>query len=160
MKHITSSDDTKLSQIRIYAKLLDSQFTIPFLNIKFGMDPILSLMPILGPFSGLLTGFGLLGMAHKRGISGEVRARMAKNIFIDYFWSMIPVLGNIKDIFLRSNEKNLKILEDHWTQGLHQGTGAKICLQTIGILFVFGSLSMVAFLFLLRWIVSLFLPMN
>jgi hypothetical protein len=155
-----SSDESKLSQIRTFARLLDSQFTISFLNIKFGIDPLLSLIPIFGPFTGLITGFGLMGMAHKHGISGEVRARMAKNILIDYFWSMIPVFGNIKDIFSRSNEKNLKILEDHWTRGLHQGTGAKIYLQTVAILFVFGLVSIMAFLFLIRWVVGLFLPMD
>ena len=155
-----SSDESKLSQMRKFARLLDSQFTIPFLNIKFGIDPLLSLIPILGPFSGLLTGFGLMGMAHRHGVSGEVRARMAKNIIIDYFWSMIPLFGNIKDIFLRSNEKNMKILEDHWIHGRHQGTGAKIYLQTVAIFFVFGLLSIVAFLVIVRYMVGLFLPMD
>lgn len=153
-----STDESKLSQMRKFARLLDSQFTIPFLNIKFGIDPLLSLIPILGPFSGLLTGFWLMGMAHKHGISGEVRARMARNIIIDYFWSMVPVFGNINDIFLRSNEKNMKILEDHWILGHHKETGVKIYLQTVAILFVFGLLIIVAFLFLVRYMVGLFLP--
>lgn len=119
----------KLEKIRRYARLLDSQFTIPFLNFKFGIDPLLSLIPGIGSFSGLVTGSILIYMAIRQGVSGQVRVMMIRNTIIDFLWGMFPILGNVKDFLYKSNIRNLTVLEEHWLEGQYTGTGAKQILQ-------------------------------
>ncbi len=139
----------KLEKLKRYAKLLDSQFRIPGTNFKFGIDPILSLIPFLGSFSGLITGFGLILMSHAHGVSGRAKAMMTKNIIIDYLWGMIPIIGNIKDFLYKSNEKNISILEEHLIENKHQGSGTGILIKLLVFVFVFFVISIILFAYFL-----------
>lgn len=146
----------KLDKIRSYAKLLDSQFTFPGTKFKFGIDPLMSLIPGIGTFSGLLTGFVLVIMASRHGISGEVRILMIRNILIDYVWGLIPILGNIKDFINKSNEKNIALLEEHWRDGKYPGTGMKLILAIGLVLLLLTSISIIAMIYTAKLIINLF----
>lgn len=149
------SNQEKLEFIKRYAKLLDSQFTIPGTKFKFGLDPILSLIPVLGSFSGLLSGFIFILLAHRQRVSGKAKMMMTKNVLIDYIYGLIPILGNIKDFFYKSNLKNVKILEEHLLDNQHQGSGWMLFLQIILLLFILFVVSIIISVFLIRWLISL-----
>jgi hypothetical protein len=152
---MTKTNQEKLAFIQKYAKFLDSQFTIPGTKFKFGLDPLLSLIPLLGSFSGLVTGFIFIFLAHRQGVSGRVKMMMTKNVLIDYVYGVIPIIGNIKDFLYKSNLKNLSILEEHLLEGRHQGSGWPLFFQILIIIFILLILTIVLFFYLLKWIIGM-----
>lgn len=122
------SNEERLASIRKYCKLLESQFKIPGTKFSFGIDPLLNLIPGIGSYSGLVLGFIFILVAHRQGVSGKAKILMFRNILIDFFLGLIPVLGNITDFVYKSNEKNMLLLEQHLTYNQHQGSGWQILL--------------------------------
>jgi Domain of unknown function (DUF4112) len=152
---MTKTNQEKLEFIKKYAKLLDSQFTIPGTKFKFGLDPLLSLVPILGSFSGLVTGVIFILLAHRQGVSGKAKMMMTKNVFIDYAYGLIPILGNIKDFLYKSNLKNVKILEEHLLEDQHQGSGLALFLQMLFVMSLLLILAVIVSFYIIKWIIEL-----
>jgi hypothetical protein len=89
--------------------LLDTRFN--FLGIRFGLDPLLSIIPGLGSiFGGLVSCYVLWIAIHLR-VPILVYLKMVWNVFIDFLFGEIPFVGVFLDIFYKSNVKNLKLLE-------------------------------------------------
>jgi ABC-type antimicrobial peptide transport system permease subunit len=111
---IESSSRTRwLPWLRWWATLLDSQFRIPGTNIRFGMDPILSLIPGLGDLASPAFTVALLVQAFQQRIPRVVISRMLLNALIDAAIGAVPVAGQVGDIFWRANLRNLALLERH-----------------------------------------------
>ena len=112
-----------LSLLRYWAELLDSRFRIPGTNIRFGLDPILSLIPGLGDLASPAFTIVLLVKGLEREVPRVVLARMVLNAVIDAVIGLVPIAGNIGDIFWRANQWNLALLERH-AGGGHPATKA------------------------------------
>jgi Domain of unknown function (DUF4112) len=106
-----------LPWLRAWAELLDSRFRIPGTQIRFGIDPILSLVPGLGDLASPVFAVLLLVEAMKRGVPRIVMARMVINALFDALIGVVPVAGTIGDIFWRANLRNLALLERHAQPG-------------------------------------------
>lgn len=122
--------------IEKYAKLLDSQFRIPFTNITFGIDPIVGLIPGLGSFSGLILGSVLIVISAKSGVSSQTKAKMIRNLLFDFLFGLIPIIGNIKDFFYKANERNFKLLDEHIQEGKHDGSVAEVVVDSAKKIFI------------------------
>lgn len=123
--------EKKLHNIRKFATLLDSQFTIPGINYKFGIDPILGLIPFIGSFSGFITGFVLIWMGRKNGARGLVLLKMIGNISLDFVIGLVPVVGNVADFVIKSNERNYNLLEEHFLYDKNNKSGWPIVIAFI-----------------------------
>jgi hypothetical protein len=99
--------------LRDWARRLDSQFRIPGTSIRFGLDPILSLIPGLGDLASPIFTVLLLVQAVGQRVPRVVLMRMALNALIDAVIGAIPLVGNVGDIFWRANTRNLALLERH-----------------------------------------------
>jgi len=102
-----------INLLRSWADLLDSRFRVPGTNIRFGLDPILSLIPGLGDLASPAFTMMLLVKGLERQVPRIVLARMVLNALIDAVMGIVPIAGNIGDIFWRANTKNLALLERH-----------------------------------------------
>jgi hypothetical protein len=91
--------------------LLDTKFSI--LGFKFGLDPILSILPWLGTAIGALTSTYVFWIANKLSVPTSIYLKMALNILLDFLLGGIPLIGFIFDAFYKSNTRNIKILEKH-----------------------------------------------
>lgn len=120
------------------AKLLDSKFEIPGTGIRFGIDPLLSLLPLLGDLITLVISSMLIYTMHNHGASRKVVIKMMLNAGLDTILGAIPLVGTVFDIFYRSNERNIRLLKEHYYEGKHQGsgTGLLIIIFLIAILIV------------------------
>ncbi len=127
------SQNNKLKNIEAIAKLLDSQFKIG--GFRFGLDPILNLIPFAGDGATALISLMLVYTMGKHGASNKLIARMLLNVFIDFAIGAIPILGWVFDFYFKANDKNIKLLKDHYTEGKHTG-GAKGVIIGVLILFV------------------------
>jgi hypothetical protein len=106
-----SSRTGLLPWLHWWADLLDVRFRIPGTNIRFGLDPILSLVPGLGDLASPAFTAVLLAQAFYQRIPRVVVARMLFNALIDAAIGAIPVAGQVGDIFWRANVRNLALLE-------------------------------------------------
>ncbi|MEZ5829584.1 MAG: DUF4112 domain-containing protein [Dongiaceae bacterium] len=105
-------DEARLRLQRI-ARLMDSQIRVPGIGLRFGADAVLGLVPGIGDVvTGLISAY-LVYEAQRLGIPRSAVLRMVANIAFDTAVGMIPVAGDIWDIFFRSNDRNMQILARH-----------------------------------------------
>lgn len=96
---------------RDLARILDSAFRVPGTRYRFGLDPILGLVPGLGDAIGGGFGFYLLVLAFRAGAPPVVLLRMFGNIIADVLLGAIPLLGDLLDAGYKANLRNLQLLE-------------------------------------------------
>ena len=103
--------DRKIKIAKLFATVLDSQFE--FAGIKFGLDPIINLIPFLGNFIGTALSFYILKIGREIGVSNLDLFRMILNIFLDFLVGAVPFVGIVFDVVVKANIKNIKILEKY-----------------------------------------------
>ena len=109
-------DDGGLARARTVATLLDSAGRIPGTSVRFGLDPILGLVPVVGDLAGAaLSGYIVL-QGVQLGASRTVVLRMLANIAIDTIVSSVPMLGDAFDVGWKSNLRNVALIERHLEQ--------------------------------------------
>ena len=99
--------------IALIAQLMDNAFVIPGTNIRFGLDPIIGLIPALGATATSFVSLALIALSARRGVPKVVLARMAANVLINAAIDSVPVLGDIGSVFFRSNARNYELLRKH-----------------------------------------------
>jgi hypothetical protein len=108
-----------LKRMEQLAKLMDTAWGIPFTRWRFGFDSVIGLIPGAGDGVNLLVSLYTLSLAHKLGAPRSLLLKMLANAGIDFGLGSVPVLGDIFDLFFKSNMRNLKLLTDYLaTQGL------------------------------------------
>lgn len=117
-----------LIRIEKLAVLLDSKFTIPGTRFKYGLDPILGFLPIVGDIVSFAISCSLLLYVARHGVSRKVMIMMAGNIILDTVIGSIPILGNIFDFTFKANSRNIRLLKKHYIEGKYQGSGTGILL--------------------------------
>ncbi|PZD78295.1 DUF4112 domain-containing protein [Mesonia sp. K7] len=106
--------DSKLQHFTAWlTQVMDSQFTIPGTKIRFGLDPILSLIPGVGNALSTGASISIYGLILAKGVPFKTALQMMGNIIIDTIFSSIPLIGTIADIGFKANSKNLKLLQKH-----------------------------------------------
>jgi hypothetical protein len=96
------------------ANMLDTAVKIPIIGVQFGLDAVLGLIPGLGDAVMFLASFRILRMGRKLGLPKALQTAMVRNSLIDFGLGLIPVVGDIADIFYKSNQKNVRIIERWW----------------------------------------------
>ncbi len=113
MKPATSAHaqlDQQLKKINRLSVLLDSQFKIPGTKIKFGLDSLIGLVPVVGDTVSMSLSFYFIHVAMKHKVKKRTIGKMMSNIFKDYCIGLIPIVGDYLDIASKANLKNAKIL--------------------------------------------------
>ena len=144
----------KFQWLDTIADLMDSRFSIPGTNIRFGLDPILNLIPVAGNLFTFSVSAILVWQMYQHGVSRKVVYMMLGNIFLDSTLGNIPLLGHIFDVYFKANNRNVQLLKEHYQLGMHQGRGTWIL---VGVLVAI--LALVALISLLVWkLFSLIIP--
>ena len=103
--------EEKLTRLRQLSENLDESFTIPGTNIKFGIDALIGLVPGGGDLIGGLFSLYLLRTAIKMKLPNSAILSIMFNVIIDTTIGIVPVIGDIFDIFWKSNKRNMRIIE-------------------------------------------------
>jgi len=103
--------------IALLARLMDDIFVIPGTKIRFGLDPIISLLPAFGTTASAGVSLVLIVLSARRGLPKIVLVHMAVNVLINAGLDSVPVLGDALSIFFRSNKRNYELLQKHAGQG-------------------------------------------
>lgn len=146
--------NSKLKWVERVSHLMDEQFQIPGTNFRFGLDPLINLIPMAGGLGGFAVSTVLLITMAKHGVSRKVLLLMTLNILLDSTIGAIPLIGNIFDFAYKSNSRNIKLLKEHYVEGKHQGSGKGIIFWIFLILIL--SFLMVAYLIwlVMNWLID------
>jgi hypothetical protein len=96
-----------------FAQLLDAGIRIPGTNLRFGLDPILGLVPGVGDAAGAVLASWILVEAVRLGASRATLLRIAGNVALDAGLGAVPLLGDIVDFAWKANLRNVALLERH-----------------------------------------------
>lgn len=108
-----NDDFKKVSDVEALARLLDSRFNIPGMNMKFGIDSLIGLIPGIGDLLTAILGlYVIIRSIHLRA-SVTLILRMLLNLLIDAILGAFPFVGDIFDLGFRSNSMNINMLVKH-----------------------------------------------
>jgi len=96
-----------------FAYWLDAGIRIPGTNLRFGLDPILGLIPGAGDAAGAVLAGWILVEAIRLGASRATVLRIAGNIALDAAVGAVPLVGDIFDFAWKANLRNVALLERH-----------------------------------------------
>ncbi|HYT62382.1 MAG TPA: DUF4112 domain-containing protein [Gemmatimonadales bacterium] len=96
-----------------FAYWLDAGIRIPGTNLRFGLDPILGLLPAVGDAAGAVLAGWILVAAVQLGASRATLLRMAGNVALDAGLGAVPYLGDAFDFAWKANLRNVALLERH-----------------------------------------------
>jgi hypothetical protein len=95
------------------AVIMDEFLRVPGTKIRFGLDPLIGLVPGLGDTgSALVSAFALI-QAARAGLPKILLARMSLNILINEIVGIVPVIGDAFSFWFKSNVRNHQILKNH-----------------------------------------------
>jgi hypothetical protein len=97
------------------ALIMDDFLRVPGTKIRFGLDPIIGLLPGIGDTSSALVSAFALIAAARRGIPKIVLARMSLNILINELVGIIPGVGDAFSFWFKSNARNYELLKKYST---------------------------------------------
>jgi hypothetical protein len=98
-----------LRRARWLANWLDARFSL--LGIRFGIEGIIGVIPVVGDTLGMLAGIYPIYVAYRHRLGRAIQLRMATNLLIEWLIGIIPGIGDAADIWYKANLRNLKILE-------------------------------------------------
>lgn len=109
--------EATLRRLKWIARTMDSAVRIPFTKIRFGADSALGLIPGAGDIVTLGVSAYTLVLARRLGAPPQLIARMMANVAIDTGLGAVPVLGDVFDLFFKSNTRNIRLLMEHLESG-------------------------------------------
>jgi len=146
---VRESVGARLEALRRLAVLLDTRFVIPGTSIRFGLDPLFSLIPGIGDLVSPAFAVLLLVQGIEQRVPKVVLVRMLVNALADAFIGAVPVAGNIGDVFFRANVRNMALLERHARPGVRPSTSDYVLVGLLA-----GAFGLVVFVpvFLSFWL--------
>jgi hypothetical protein len=95
------------------ARFLDSAIRVPGINVRFGADALLNLLPGIGTLTSKGMSAYLIWEARRLGVPTRTLVRMASNVGLDFVISAVPIVNSVGDVFFRSNLRNMCVLREH-----------------------------------------------
>ncbi|MCJ8167298.1 DUF4112 domain-containing protein [Pontibacter sp. E15-1] len=141
VRYTRTPQSERLKWVDTMAHLMDSQFVLPGTRFRFGLDPLLGLLPVAGDLASFAMSAVIVLTIARHGASGKLVALMLVNIALDAIIGSIPILGSIFDFAYKANERNVRLLRRHYEEGKYEGSGKSIIMAAVvGVVVVFGLL--------------------
>jgi hypothetical protein len=102
--------EQRLARLEAVAKLLDIAFVLPGTKIRYGIDGIIGLIPVVGDIIATALSLWLVREARALGAPWHITARMLGNVAIQGVVGAVPVAGDAFDVLFRANIRNARML--------------------------------------------------
>ena len=102
--------EQRFARIDALSKLLDVAFVVPGTNIRYGIDGLIGLVPIVGDLLTTAISLWIVREARALGAPKHVVARMLGNVALDGVVGLVPCAGDAFDVMFRANVRNMRIL--------------------------------------------------
>ncbi len=121
MHRIDQTIPKELEYAEKLVALMDDRFKVPFLNFRFGLDPIIGMVPFAGDVVTFLISALIVLALFRNGVPRSVVFTMVANIVLDLLIGGIPVIGDVWDFFNKANRKNLKLARKYFDSAAQSG---------------------------------------
>src|ERR1700736_6749061 len=102
--------EQRLARLDAVAKLLDIAFILPGTKIRYGIDGVIGLIPVVGDIIATALSLWLVREARALGAPRAVTARVLGNVAVQGVVGTVPVAGDAFDVLFRANMRNMRIL--------------------------------------------------
>ncbi|MGJ4941869.1 DUF4112 domain-containing protein [Bradyrhizobium sp. HKCCYLS1011] len=102
--------EQRMARLEAVAKLLDVAFMLPGTKIRYGIDGIIGLIPVVGDLIATALSLWLVREARALGAPWHIVTRMLANVAVEGVAGMVPVAGDAFDVLFRANMRNARIL--------------------------------------------------
>lgn len=113
LREAAPTQEDAIARVTLVAKLLDSAFVIPGTNRRVGFDALIGLLPGVGDAVSAALASYIIWEAKQLGLPKWKIARMIANTAVDTAIGAIPIAGDAFDLFFKSNQRNLRIIQEH-----------------------------------------------
>ena len=128
---------------RLVALLMDDLLRVPGTKMRFGLNPIMDLIPVVGDGAAAVISTLTLFAAARNRVPKVVIARMGLNIILNALIGIIPGIGEAFALWFRPSHRNYNLLKLHMN-----AAAAGASRSTKGdTLFVFAIVAVVLALF-------------
>ena len=103
--------EQRFARIDALSKLLDVAFVLPGTNIRYGIDGLIGLIPVVGDILTTAISLWIVREARALGAPKHVVARMLGNVAVDGVVGLVPFAGDAFDVMFRANVRNMRILK-------------------------------------------------
>jgi Domain of unknown function (DUF4112) len=102
--------EQRLARLDALARLMDVAFVLPGTNIRYGIDGLIGLIPVVGDLLTTALSLWLVKEARALGAPTHIVLRMLGNVAVEGVFGMVPVAGDAFDVLFRANMRNVRIL--------------------------------------------------
>jgi len=102
--------EQRLARLEMIAKLLDVAFILPGTKIRYGVDGIIGLIPVVGDLIATALSLWVVREARALGAPWHLTARMLGNVAVQGVVGAVPVAGDAFDVLFRANMRNARLL--------------------------------------------------
>ena len=103
----------RLARIKRLAWLVDAAFVLPGTRFRFGLNSLIGLLPGGGDALLGVISLYIVHQAHALGVPRHKLMRMLGNVAVEVVGGSVPVLGDLFDVALKANLRNIRVIEDH-----------------------------------------------
>lgn len=105
--------DATRRHVAAMAWLLDETFAVPGTRHRFGLGPLIGLVPVVGDLVGAAAGSYIVLRGVQARLPRIVIVQMAFNVLLNVLVGVVPLAGDAFDFFYKSNTRNLRLFERH-----------------------------------------------
>jgi hypothetical protein len=111
--HMPADTRSRLVRLQRLAWLIDGAFHLPGTRFRFGLNSLVGLVPVGGDAVLGAISLYIIYEAHQLGLPKHQLLRMLGNVALEVAGGSVPILGDLFDMALKANLRNLAIIEGH-----------------------------------------------
>jgi hypothetical protein len=102
--------EERFARLEALGNLLDMAFIVPGTNVRYGIDGLIGLIPIVGDIITTAIALWVVREARALGAPRYLVARMLTNVAIDGAVGAVPLIGDAFDVAFKANVRNIRLL--------------------------------------------------
>jgi Domain of unknown function (DUF4112) len=103
--------EQRLARLDALSRLLDMAFILPGTNIRYGIDGLIGLIPVVGDIITTAISLWVVREARALGAPWHLTTRMLGNVALDGVVGLVPLAGDAFDVMFRANVRNVRMLK-------------------------------------------------
>ncbi|MFC6758189.1 MULTISPECIES: DUF4112 domain-containing protein [Haloarcula] len=108
---LTADEAATLERVQTVTRLLDEAVRIPGTEVRIGLDPILSILPVAGDAAGAVLSLYPVVEAYRLGVPSRTLLLMLSLVAVDAVIGSVPILGTVFDALWKANQWNYGLME-------------------------------------------------
>jgi len=99
-----------LARLNGLARLMDDQFELPLVRVRFGLDPLIGLIPGGGDWVSWTVSMYILFEAIRLRVPARVLVGIGWNATADLVLGYAPGIGDVADMVFKANRRSVRLL--------------------------------------------------